>query len=428
MITFGNWKVLIEKQVELDKLIVEKSPTDLKWFSCSNAERLKLALLVEESEDLSFNELLLVFFARTNDLYIEEKEEIYNLKNRKINEKGQNTYHVIGIITAVGIGTITYLTLSKGDKSVENQTPANAGEKIRQLRTELSSLRGKVNNLSNTTKKTQLESKLSNLENQLNNLAKQDKSAIQKLENELKKIKKEIESDKPDENPPPGDKKEVKVGFFGKSLNNNGEFDTYKFMDEERKNIFYISKNHSRIKELLNQNKLQKDKEFTLRYGKIDKKEGISEISTKINDNTYKYKITLNGSDKIDFANFIIFLKTKDKEFFKAFQGALKDANAKFPAYFWKCPPVSKNTLGKPFEFVVIKSESLAGITQNYKNFETYLLSAAGLGLSHASFDSPSGNILVIPALTTKDGSEPVDYKNISQFTKNAPEEQQQAL
>ncbi|CAJ0764527.1 772_t:CDS:1, partial [Entrophospora sp. SA101] len=116
---------------------------------------------------------------------------------------------------------------------------------------------------------------------------------------------------------------------------------------------------------LLSQNKLQKDKKFTVRYGKVDKKsdsgllftfnennqeleiievgnpspqpdsKGFKFVGTKINDNTYKYKIVLDvDGSEIDFTNFIIFLKTKDKHFFQAFQGALKDANSKFPAYF----------------------------------------------------------------------------------------------
>jgi len=41
---------LKKKQAKLDQLIVKKSPADLKWDSRSNAERLKLALLVEVGE------------------------------------------------------------------------------------------------------------------------------------------------------------------------------------------------------------------------------------------------------------------------------------------------------------------------------------------------------------------------------------------
>jgi len=141
MLTIKSWEILVKKQVELDKLIVAKSPTDLKWFSRFNAERLKLALLVEVGEfanelktfkawrkkseidwvkakeelidclgyfiglcsiyqidfsldfseenpnDLSFNELLLKFFAKTNDLFIIEDEYWYNLGATKLTKK-----------------------------------------------------------------------------------------------------------------------------------------------------------------------------------------------------------------------------------------------------------------------------------------------------------------------------------------------------
>jgi hypothetical protein len=46
-------------------------------------------LLIDKREDFPFNKLLLDFFAKTNDLYIEEKEEVYKYKNKK----GQKTYH-----------------------------------------------------------------------------------------------------------------------------------------------------------------------------------------------------------------------------------------------------------------------------------------------------------------------------------------------
>jgi dimeric dUTPase (all-alpha-NTP-PPase superfamily) len=50
VITPQTWNLLIKKQIELDQLIVEKSPVDLRWVSRFNAERLKLALLVEVGE------------------------------------------------------------------------------------------------------------------------------------------------------------------------------------------------------------------------------------------------------------------------------------------------------------------------------------------------------------------------------------------
>ena len=75
--------------------------------------------------------------------------------------------------------------------------------------------------------------------------------------------------DWPDE-PEPNNKEEVKVEYAGMNIRTR---DAYIFLLEEKKDyLFNISKNHPRIKQLLSQNKLQKDKKFTIRYGKIDKK------------------------------------------------------------------------------------------------------------------------------------------------------------
>jgi len=40
------------------------------------------------------------------------------------------------------------------------------------------------------------------------------------------------------------------------------------------------------------------------------------------------------GGTQLSFRDFIAFSKNKKNAFFKAFQGALKDANSKFPTYF----------------------------------------------------------------------------------------------
>ena len=157
IITKKTWETLSQRQTELEQLIIQKRNSGseinsitppLIWVSCFNVKRLKLCLLVEVGEfaneiksfkawhkkpeidwakakeelidclcfflglvgiyqidmdpiltveykikDLSFNELLLNFFAKTNDLYIEEDEQFYSLKNGKINEQAKNTYY-----------------------------------------------------------------------------------------------------------------------------------------------------------------------------------------------------------------------------------------------------------------------------------------------------------------------------------------------
>ena len=50
MISLQIWNNIIKKQDKLEQLVVKKSPFELKWVSIFNAERLKLALLVEVGE------------------------------------------------------------------------------------------------------------------------------------------------------------------------------------------------------------------------------------------------------------------------------------------------------------------------------------------------------------------------------------------
>ncbi|CAH1755675.1 7412_t:CDS:10 [Entrophospora sp. SA101] len=275
----------------------------------------------------------------------------------------------------------------QGQKIV-NQAPTNSKEQIKNLQSELNSVKSKLNNLSNDAQKTQLENKLTDIKNQINSLS--------------------------DEGPEPTNKNKAKAKFVGKSLKDqdSGNFDNYKFLKEGTRgaeNIFYISKNHPRIKELLSQNKLQKDKKFTVRYGKVDKKsdsgllftfnennqeleiievgnpspqpdsKGFKFVGTKINDNTYKYKIVLDVDG------------------------------------------ISRKTLNKPFEFVVIKTDSFNNIPQNPSRFQEHFEKSRDNQV--ASFFSPSDNCLICPV---PKGT--ADYINISQFTKNAPDEQQQVL
>ena len=70
---------------------------------------------------------------------------------------------------------------------------------------------------------------------------------------------------------------------------------------------------------------------------------------------------------------------------------------------------------------MVIKSEGLANANQNYSDYNEYLKDTSK---EVHSFPSPKKDgILVIPGVKNS-----LDYKNLSQFTENAPDEQQQEL
>ncbi|CAJ0829085.1 7931_t:CDS:2 [Entrophospora sp. SA101] len=80
-----------------------------------------------------------------------------------------------------------------------------------------------------------------------------------------------------------------------------------------------------------------------------------------------------------------------NKDFNTILRMALNHATKELSGYFWECLPVSKKTINRPFNFPNQRKDS----------------------------------VLVIPI--PKPGPD-LDFKNISQFTKNAPDEQQQAF
>ncbi|CAG8849643.1 33013_t:CDS:2, partial [Racocetra persica] len=65
----------------------------------------------------------------------------------------------------------------------------------------------------------------------------------------------------------------------------------------------------------------------------------VEYVATKINDNTFKYHFVINNASGEKL----------------------------------KCPPVSQKTRDKPFEFVVIKSEVLNNISQDFSAFIPHL-------------------------------------------------------
>lgn len=95
------------------------------------------------------------------------------------------------------------------------------------------------------------------------------------VENKLLQPKNNLPNDNP--KPSPDDKKEEKV-LLSVDVQETKDFCMFSNWLSDSVNtkedikVFFISKNHPRIKELLKQEKLRKQKWFTIRYGKVDKK------------------------------------------------------------------------------------------------------------------------------------------------------------
>jgi len=155
-------------------------------------------------------------------------------------------------------------------------------------------------------------------------------------------------------------------------------------------------------------------------------------------NSNYKYNLNKISNNQIHcsfFNNNLIFtwqdfltaLKKNDNYFLQAFQQSLNEVTSKLQGFFWECPPVSQQTINQPFEFVATKSKALKRIEQNYASFQEHF---AGKDKSKVcSFPSLGGDAMLITPIPSEKNPQlhkkSLDYKNLSEFTKNAPENQQ---
>jgi len=151
-------------------------------------------------------------------------------------------------------------------------------------------------------------------------------------------------------------------------------------------------------------------------------------IKNKISNNKIRYQFTKQDNSKLTYAEFINLLKNKDERFLDIFRQELATIQSDLgqSAYFWKCVPVSSNTINKEFEFIAIKSEDLDNDRQDYSSFQGYF----GRNSDVVDFPSRSGDTLIVPVpkresdFPCESGNEIVDYKNIREFNRNALLEQ----
>ncbi len=111
-----------------------------------------------------------------------------------------------------------------------------------------------------------------------------------------------------------------------------------------------------------------------------------------------------------------------DQSFRRFFISVLADAP--FPAYFWETPPVTRTSIDREFEFVLVDSRSLAGVRTDEQAFTNHFASAKP-GASVIEFPNLSGDAtLVVPC----PGEPSSAYSQISTFARQAPDDQQHQL
>ncbi|MEM7233748.1 MAG: hypothetical protein AAF517_16350, partial [Planctomycetota bacterium] len=98
--------------------------------------------------------------------------------------------------------------------------------------------------------------------------------------------------------------------------------------------------------------------------------------------------------------------------------------SAPYEAFFWETPPITRETVERDFEFVVIESSSLAAIHPNPSAFkEHFTPDATKLGV--ASFwNLGRDSLLVAPTPSDPDS----DFGHLASFLRAAEEEQTHAL
>jgi len=108
-----------------------------------------------------------------------------------------------------------------------------------------------------------------------------------------------------------------------------------------------------------------------------------------------------------------------DAAFRDAFIAAL--AATRWPAFFWEMPPLAPATLSDPFECALIRSEALARMRANDRDFAEHLRGAEAV----AVFPNLGGDALLVAPNKIVDAD---CYGHIAAFLRSAPREQQHAL
>ncbi len=94
-------------------------------------------------------------------------------------------------------------------------------------------------------------------------------------------------------------------------------------------------------------------------------------------------------------------------------------ADAPFPAYFWECPPVTKDTWNQTFEFVLVNAPTLANASPDNRAFSGYWNSADSPVVVFTNIGKDA--LLVAPCPLQKDLS---PYAHLAAFCRTASESQ----
>ena len=141
------------------------------------------------------------------------------------------------------------------------------------------------------------------------------------------------------------------------------------------------------------------------------------EISSR--NRVYKYAVTREGR-QISYAE-VLNLWSENEDFRSFFISRLADSP--FLAYRWETPPITKNNLDRPFEFVLLDSPGLV-CNPDRRTFADYFTTDE-INDGIVVFENLGGDAtLVVPSPVDATS----DYSHLAAFVRSAPSSQQQSL
>ena len=153
----------------------------------------------------------------------------------------------------------------------------------------------------------------------------------------------------------------------------------------------------------------------------------------RINENKIRYRFMKPDNSNLTYAEFLNLLTSRDNDFLKMFRQELNRASSEviepnIASYLWECVPVSKATINKPFEFVVINSPELKRKKQDYSSFQEHFDRSGGSDV--VSFNNPKRDAVLVSPVPIVGyqydcdyrTNEVRNYKDMEGFNNDAPQ------
>ena len=134
-----------------------------------------------------------------------------------------------------------------------------------------------------------------------------------------------------------------------------------------------------------------------------------------VDEQTTKTRLS-NDSSGLSFRE-VIELWCGNSDFRTYFITLIRDSS--FDAYFWETPPVTNRSIDRPFEFVLVRAESLSRLRPDASPFASQFSSRPAEAV--LKFPNLGGDaILIVPAPLGDDSC----YTHLANFVRGAPESQ----